>query len=88
MGEKMPGPDRPEGVDHDRYRRLLLRFFRDISPAQRISILAEFGAIPSDWKKDLSESFERRAFDSLIRGGRFDDVCAIVRRALEERVSE
>ena len=34
----------------DTYPLLLLQFFRDISPAQRVGILASFGAIPPNWK--------------------------------------
>ena len=37
----------------DTYQLLLLRFFRDISPAQRVGILASLGALPPNWKGDV-----------------------------------
>ena len=47
--------------DHDRkareeavvvtYQLLLLRFFRDISPAQRVGILASLGALPPNLER-------------------------------------
>ena len=53
---------------------LLLRFFRDISPAQRIGILASLGTLPPNWNGTLSESIERKAFDSLVREGRSEEL--------------
>lgn len=53
---------------------LLLRFFRDISPAQRIGILASLGTLPPNWNGTLSESVERKAFDSLLREGRSEEL--------------
>ena len=60
----------------DPYPLLLLRFFRDISQAQRISILASLGTLPSNWNGTLSESIERKAFDSLVSAGRSEEIWA------------
>ena len=66
------------------YPLLLLRFFRDLSPAQRMGILAFLGALPPNWKGTLSESFERQAFDRLVREGRSNDLWIELRKLLRE----
>ena len=66
----------------DTYPLLLLRFFRDISPAQRVGILSSLGALPPSWKGRLSEPFERNAFDSLVRAGRSEELWAQLRGIL------
>jgi len=67
----------------DAYPMLLLRFFRDISPTQRIGILATLGALPPNWKGRLSEPFERNAFDSLVKAGRSDELWALLQGILK-----
>ena len=64
----------------DTYPLLLLRFFRDISPAQRVGILASLGALPPNWKGTLSEPFERKAFDGLVKAGRSDELWMEIRK--------
>ena len=73
---------REEGVI-DTYPLLLLRFFRDISPAQRVSILASLGALPPNWKGTLSESFERKAFDGLVQAGRSEELWTELRKIMQ-----
>ena len=68
----------------DTYPLLLLRFFRDISPAQRVGILASLGALPLDWKGTLSEPFERKAFDGLVKAGRSDELWIELRKIVQE----
>ena len=68
------GAKAQEAAVADTYPLLLLRFFRDISTAQRVRILAVLGAIPPDWKGTLNESTERRAFDALVKAGRSDEI--------------
>lgn len=75
-------PDRPEDEMVDAYALLLLRFFRDISPAQRVEILAALGALPPTWKGTLNESFERAALDGLIKAGRGSDVWSKINEIL------
>ena len=86
VGKSVAGPDQPEGFDRDLYRQLLLRFFRDLLPGQRMSILAKLGAVPADWSSTLSESFEREAFDRLIREGRIDEICLSIPDAKSDAV--
>ena len=67
-------PETGEETVDNIYPLLLLHFFRDLSPAQRMSILVSLGALPPDWTGTLSESFERKAFDRLVREGRSDEL--------------
>ena len=78
------GPKAREEAVADTYQLLLLRFFRDISPAQRIGILASLGALPPDWKGLLSESFERKVFDGLVKAGRSDDLWIELHKLVQE----
>ena len=75
---------RKEELVNNTYPLLLLRFFRDISPAQRIEILVSLGAIPKDWTGTLSESFERNAFDELVKDGRTGELQNAIHRILGE----
>ena len=74
------GPKAQEEAVVDTYPLLLLRFFRDISPAQRVGILASLGALPPNWKGALNESFERKAFDGLVKAGRSDELWIELRK--------
>jgi hypothetical protein len=49
----------------DKFSFLLLHFFRDLTAAQRLTILIELGALPKNWTGALTHPMERRAFDSL-----------------------
>lgn len=74
-------PELPQAQDEkmtDDYSMLLLRFFRDISPDNRLKILVELGAIPAGWTDVLSQPNERRAFDALIKKGRLHDIVRAV----------
>lgn len=63
---------------------LLLRFFRDISSAQRISIFTLLGALPPNWSGTLSESNERKAFDSLVKAGRSEELWIELRKMTQQ----
>ena len=78
------GPKAQEGAVVDAYPLLLLRFFRDISPAQRVGILASLGALPPNWKGTLSEPFERKIFDGLVKAGRSDELWIELRKIVGE----
>ena len=66
------------------YSLMLLRFFRDISARQRITILAALGALPSDWQGTLNETIERRAFDRLVEAGRSEELWSELHKIIEE----
>jgi hypothetical protein len=58
----------------DQYPLLLLRFFRDLSSGQRLTVLVKLGALPSEWQEPLTHSLERRVLDSLKRTGQLDSL--------------
>ena len=76
-------PETQEEAMVDTYPLLLLRFFRDISPAQRIVILASLGALPPNWRGTLSESIERKAFDSLVKARRSEELWIELRKIVQ-----
>lgn len=54
----------------DKFPFLLLRFFRDLTATQRLTILVELGALPKNWNGALTHPLERRALDSLMLSGK------------------
>lgn len=60
-------PTRLEGGEYvaDKFPLLLLRFFRDLTGAQRLAVLVKLGALPKDWIEPLNHSAERRVLDNL-----------------------
>ena len=78
------GPKATEVPVVDTYPLLLLRFFRDISPAQRVGILASLGALPPNWQGTLSETFERKALDGLVKAGRSNELWIELRKIVRE----
>ena len=78
------GPKATEVAMADTYPLLLLRFFRDISPAQRVGILASLGALPPNWQGTLSETFERKALDGLVKAGRSNELWIELRKIVRE----
>jgi hypothetical protein len=53
---------------------LLLRFFRDLAPAERVAVLVKLQALPEEWDEPLTHGIERSVFDGLIAEGRFQDL--------------
>jgi predicted MPP superfamily phosphohydrolase len=60
--------------DDKEYQLVLLKFFRDLSTAQRLTILVELHAIPEDWSDFLSHTLERRALDKLVQSGHLTEL--------------
>ncbi|MBS0250876.1 MAG: metallophosphoesterase [Proteobacteria bacterium] len=58
----------------DAHALLLLRYFRDLSSAQRIRVLVCLGALPENWDDALSHAMERQVLDRLLRQGRADEI--------------
>ncbi|PZO52401.1 MAG: hypothetical protein DCF16_09450 [Alphaproteobacteria bacterium] len=71
-----PGPEsaEEESVINDDYAPLLLRYFRDLLPAQRIIVLVKLKALPDDWSEPLSHAMERGIVDRLAATGRLNDL--------------
>ncbi len=75
----------PKGEDErvpDEYPLLLLRYFRDLRPGQRLSVLVKLGALPDDWDEPLTHVMERRILDGLARAGRLHEL----QNAIDESV--
>jgi predicted MPP superfamily phosphohydrolase len=66
------GSQEERNVMEDKFPFLLLRFFRDLTATQRLTILVEMGALPKNWSGVLTHPMERRAFDSLKSHGKLD----------------
>ena len=58
------------------YPDILLRFFRDLKPAQRLRLLVEVGAVPNDWNDALSHGLEKALLDRAIQAGKAAQVTA------------
>ncbi|MCA1441992.1 metallophosphoesterase [Ensifer sp. IC4062] len=54
----------------ERFAVVLLRFFRDLSPSQRMRILVRMEALPPTWKGVMTHGMERNVVDKLMREGR------------------
>lgn len=80
MEESLHVTNTPLEVHHGRevmdgsFPLLLLRFFRDLSPPQRIAVLVKLRALPEDWRDPLTHAIERRVVDSLARSGRLAEL--------------
>jgi hypothetical protein len=61
----------------------LLRFFRDLTGAQRLSVLIELGALPSDWSEPLNQSAERRALELMRSERRVDALKSAIDKQLQ-----
>jgi hypothetical protein len=66
------GPEAERIQMDDDFPLQLLRFFRDLTGAQRLSVLIKLRALPSDWSEPLNQSAERRALDIMRSEGRVD----------------
>lgn len=67
------------------YQLILLRFFRDLSEGQRLSILAKVGALPGGLNRTLTQSLERRLLDAFIAREGTASIRAAIAEALAER---
>lgn len=65
------------------YPLLLLRFFRDLAPGQRMAVLVKLGALPDEFPEPLTHTIECLLLDSLNRNGRLDELEAAINE-LEE----
>lgn len=56
------------------YRSVLLRFFRDLTEAERLRILVELNALESSSEEQLTQAVQRKLLDWLVREGRVEEV--------------
>lgn len=64
----------------DRFAIVLLRFFRDLSPTQRMRILVRMEALPPTWKGVMTHGMERTVVDKLMREGQLAKLEAEIER--------
>lgn len=59
-----------ESTVPQRHALVLLKFFRDLTPAQRLEILVRLDALPPKWQGTMSLAMERMVVDKLVHEGR------------------
>jgi len=65
------------------YSEIVFKFFRDLTPAQRLELLLEVGALPEDWDGDLSHTHEKTLLDRALQS----DQASAVDAKLNEIIS-
>jgi hypothetical protein len=79
-------PPEAEGIQmEDDFPVQLLRFFRDLTGAQRLSALIALGALPPDWTEPLNQSAERRALDLIRSKGRVGELKSVIDEQIERQ---
>jgi hypothetical protein len=72
--DKGPQASQMEAQVTDAFQLVILKFFRDLTPAQRLTVLVELNALPADLNESLSLSMERHVVNSLARAGRLAEL--------------
>lgn len=67
------------------YELALLRFFRDLIESERLRILVELKAVPTDLDQRMTQGVERMLFDWLVGEGRLPEVVAQIDKMILER---
>jgi hypothetical protein len=73
-----------EAPVNDSFQLVLLRFFRDLTAPQRLKILVDLNALPSDWNENLTLMMERHVVDKLVKAGRLADIERSIERIQNE----
>jgi calcineurin-like phosphoesterase family protein len=64
----------PTAPVSDDFALVLLRYFRDLAPGQRLRVLVRLGALPDDWTDELSHAIERQTVERLAHSGRLNQL--------------
>lgn len=67
------------------FPEVLLRFFRDLTPMERLGVLIKLRALPQDWTDSLTHTIERRVVDNLAADGRLAELEAAIDEAQRQR---
>ena len=67
----------------DTFPLTLLRFFRDLSPEQRIDALVKLGVLTEGWHDPLTHNIERQLVNALAEAGRLRELESAVDNALQ-----
>lgn len=81
-GKEGDQPRVPEAEDSmsDPFDLVLLKFFRDLTTAQRLKVLVELDALPDDWNEDMTLMMERHLVEDLVKRGRLRDLEESIQR--------
>ena len=60
--------------DVDGYRKVLLRFFRDLTEGERLRILVALDAVTADSDERMNQAIERALFDWVVRQGKIREL--------------
>lgn len=71
----------------DPFPMLLLRFFRDLSPTQRLAVLLQLKALPEEWRDPLTHHVERSVVDALVQSGRLPELEAAINKIQGENAN-
>ncbi len=64
----------------DTFQLVLLKFFRDLTAAQRLKVLIDLDALPDDWNEELTLMMERSLIEDLVKDGRLGDLDSSIER--------
>jgi len=67
------------------YRLVLLRFFRDLSEGERLTLLVDLKAIDTDSDERITQAVERRLFDWLVSKGGITKIDAMIDELMQTR---
>ncbi|NSZ66780.1 MULTISPECIES: metallophosphoesterase [Rhizobium/Agrobacterium group] len=70
----------------ERFAIVLLKFFRDLSPSQRMRILVRMEALPPTWKGVMTHGMERNVIDKLMKDGRIGNLEAEIEREQADNI--
>jgi len=62
------------------FQLVLLKFFRDLTAAQRLKVLIDLDALPDDWNEEMTLMMERNLVEDLVKDGRLGDLDSSIER--------
>lgn len=78
--------DKEGGIlDEKEFHLVLLKFFRDLSTAERLTLLIELGAIPKNFSDRLTHTLERAIFDKIVQEGKLDEIHEKINQLLQHK---
>lgn len=69
----------------DGYRLLLLQFFRDLTEGERLRILVELEALPSDSDEPMTHAIQRYFLGELVRSGNISKIFQLIEKIISNR---
>jgi hypothetical protein len=81
----VPEPAVPEtasvsAMNDAAFQLVLLKFFRDLTAAQRLRVLVDLDALPNDWNEELTLMMERNLIEDLVKDGRLNAIESSIER--------